>query len=128
MITSLQQFIRFCLVGGSGLLLNIALTHLGVTVFGWWYFWAYLIATLLSWSFMFWANTFFTFPSDTRTTHSRRYALFISGYGVILGVNAGLVYAFTSYGEVHYVWSIIIATAITTLLTFTFSKYVIYKS
>jgi len=49
------------------------------------------------------------------------------GYGVIFCINAVLVYALTSYVGIYYLWSIVVATAITTILTFIFSKHVIYK-
>jgi len=126
-MTTTQQFIRFCLVGGGGLLINISITYFGVMVLGWWYFWAYLLATLISWSLMFGANALFAFPNHHLESYPERYATFMLGYGVIFCINAVLVYALTSYVGIYYLWSIVVATAITTILTFIFSKHVIYK-
>lgn len=128
MIDTAGQFVRFCIVGGSGLLINLAITHFGVTILGWWYFWAYLVATLISWSCMFLANAFFTFPHQGDRAYPKKYIGFMLGYGGMFFINSGLVYVFTSNVGIYYMRSIVLATVVTTGLTFAFSKYVIYKS
>lgn len=122
-----RQFLKFCLAGGGGLIINLFITHFGVTVLGVWYFWSYLVATLVGWSFIYTVNALITFPDPVRSQHARRYALFLGGYLVFFAVHAALVYTGTSVLNFHYFVSIIAATVVTTILTFFYSKYVVYR-
>ncbi len=122
------QFIRFCLVGGVGLLVNLAVTHIGVVIFGAWYFWSYLCGVLLGWTSSFILNALFTFPEHQREEYAKKYTLFVATYAVIFALNAGMVYVLTSLMGVHYLISITISAFATTLVSFSFNKHVIYKS
>ena len=122
------QFLRFCLAGGGGLVVCLLLTHALVAVFHLWYFYAYLIATVCGWSFIFAVNAGITFPDGGRRGYALRYVLFVSGYIAVFYVNATLVYIGTSRLGLHYLVSITIATVITASLNFLFSKFVVYRS
>jgi len=122
------QFAKFCLIGGTALLINLLVTRTGVEVFGLWYFWAYFIGIFFSWTFLFAANAIITFPEHERTRYGHKYIVFLVGYLVISGVNVSLVYALTSLMEIMYLVSIIVATMITTVLTFLFSKRFVYRA
>ncbi len=124
----LSQIIRFCIVGGGGLLINLLVTRVGVAVFHQWYLFSFLVATLFGWTFIFIANAFITFPEHRRSRYTRKYSSFLLGYLGIFSVNAGLVYFLTSTMGVHYLISIILSTFITAILTFLFSKHAIYQS
>lgn len=128
MQTHLNQFIRFCAVGGIGLLINLAATHIGVTVFGLWYLTAFLIGLFISWTCSFVLNAFITFPEHERAAYLRKYFLFLSNYGVVFVLNMALIYILTSLIGLHYLISIVFCAISTTFLTYSFSKYVIYKS
>ena len=120
------QFAKFVLVGLVGLFLNLGLTYSGVHYLGVWYFWAYCAAALIGWTAIFIGNALFTFPEHERHSYARKYVSFIVGYLGLFWVNALLVYLFASVGGIFYIVSIVLATAVTTLLTFTFSKRVIF--
>ncbi len=122
----IAQFIRFCFVGGGGLLVNLFISHVLVSMFGLWYFYAFLIGTLGAWTFIFCINAVVTFPDSGRTGYAGKYILFLVGYLAIFGINASLVYFFTSILGVQYLVSISGAAIITAVLTFLFSNYAIY--
>ncbi|MDB5244606.1 MAG: hypothetical protein JWN18_476 [Parcubacteria group bacterium] len=121
------QFIRFCTVGGVGLLVNLLVTYVGVAVFNIWYFWSYCIGVLAGWTASFVLNGLFTFPEAQRGSYIRKYSLFISSYIGIFATNAAMVYILTSKMSVHYFYSIIISAFATTLISYTINKHVIYK-
>lgn len=122
------QFVRFCLVGAIGLFVNLIVTHASVVYLGFWYFWAYCIGVLAGWTSSFLLNATFTFPEHEHSSYATKYGLFVATYAVIFGLNAVLVYLLTSLLGIHYLISISISAITTTLLSFTFNKYVIYKS
>lgn len=118
---------RFCAVGGAGLLVNLAVTYTFVTVFGFWYFWAYIIGVLCGWTCSFVLNALFTFPAHRKSGYHKKYALFIASYIVIFVINAALVYLLTTLLGIHYLVSISASALTTTLLSFSFNKHVIYR-
>ena len=124
----LMRFIRFLIVGGGGVLVTLLVTHIGVVFFHLWYFFAFLIATLFSWTFVFAVNAWWTFPDSLQDNRGKRYLQFLAGYAGIFCINASLVYIGTSILGLHYLVSITVATACTAVLTFLFSKHVIYTS
>ncbi len=122
------QFIKFCTVGGIGLLINLGITH-GLVVWAQvWYLWAFVLALLFSWSLTFVLNAFFTFPEHERSAYLKKYFLFLASYGLVFCINTAIVYVGTSILGLHYLISICISALITTLLTFSISKHVIYHS
>ena len=122
------QFLRFSAVGLSGLLINLAITHVGVSVFGFWYFTSFLSATLVGWTFVFLVNAVHTFPEHKESRTVKRYALFLIGYAGIFLINSSLVFLLTSGLSVHYLISISVSSGITAVLSFVFSKRVVYVS
>jgi putative flippase GtrA len=122
------QFLRFCLVGTAGLLVNLAVTFVAVSVFGVWYFWAYLCGVLCGWTASFVFNAFFTFPEHRRGSYIKKYTLFVATYAVILALNSLMVYGLTSLVGVQYLISITISALLTTLLSFSLSKRIIYTT
>ncbi len=126
MSAHLKQFLKFCAVGGIGLLINLGITHAGVTL-GLWYLYAFIIGLIISWSCSFVLNAFFTFPEHTHDSYGKKYSLFIASYALVFVLTIGIVYALTSIVGIHYLISICISAVITTLLTYSFSKYVVYR-
>ena len=120
------QFTRFVLVGGVGLLLNLAVTYVCKEYLGLWYLWAFLIGVAANWTCTFFLNSTFTFSGHERSGYGARYALYIAIYGAALAVNTAIVYVLTSHIGVYYLLSIVIATAITTSITFLFSRKFVF--
>jgi putative flippase GtrA len=121
------QFIRFCLVGGAGLLINLAVTYIGVEMLGLWYLSAFIIGLLVSWTCSFILNALLTFPEHERAAYHKKYMLFMGMYGTVFILNTALMYGLTSLLGVYYPISIVLCAASTLPLTYSFSKYVIYR-
>lgn len=123
---ALREFIVFCIIGFLGLLINLAVTYFFTEFLGWYYFLSYLIGIVVCWTFIFFANFHFTFDDHDKVEYFAKYLKFMSGYAVLFTVNASLVFILTSVISIHYIISIIIAAAITTTMTFIFSKKVVF--
>ncbi len=126
MKSTISSFIKFVAVGGVGLLVNLGITYMLTDLLGVWYFWSYTVATLVSWSSIFLMNSLFTFAGHDKERYGTRYMSFLTAYLVAFVINASLVYLLTSHAGVHYLFSIIIATVITTGITFTISRMFIF--
>ena len=124
---TLSQITYFISVGGIGLLVNLLITYIGVQYFDLWYLWSFFLAALVGWTVIFIGNALFTFPEHERNSYIKKYITFIIGYSVMFSVNASIVFFLTSILSIYYLVSIIIGTIITTLLTFTFNKKVIFR-
>jgi len=114
-------------VGGVGLLINLTITYLLVTFFALWYFYSFFIGLLISWTGSFILNAFITFPEHERTAYVHKYFLFLSNYSVVFVLNMTLIYVLTSLLSIYYLISILVCAASTTVLTYSFSKYAVYK-
>ena len=123
----MKEFTTFVLVGGVGLLVNMGLTYLGVTYIGLWYLWAFCLSTIVGWTIIFIGNALFTFPKHEQHSYVRKYLAFIAGYAMLFWVNVALVFTFTTLLSVNYLISIVLGSFITTLLTFTFNRKVIFR-
>lgn len=109
------------------MLVNMAVTYLGVRYLGLWYLWSFCLAAVVGWTVIFIGNAVFTFPEHERHSYLKKYATFFAGYLTVFWVNVSLVFIFTSLLSIHYLLSIVIATIITTLMTFSFSKKVVFR-
>lgn len=125
---TIKQFVRFCLIGGAGLVVILALTHIGVRFLHLWYFSAYLISTLLGWSIVFVLNVLWTFHDTEHPRHAGHYFGFLAGYVGIYCLNASLVYILTSLLGIHYLISITFSSGVGAVFSFLFNKYVIFRS
>jgi putative flippase GtrA len=122
-------FVKFVLVGAAGLGVTLAVTYLLTDILHIWYFWSFLAATFITWTFVFLANALFTFKEGSIGSFLtvRHYLSFMLGYLVVFWINAGTVYVLTSVLSVPYLLSIIMGTLTTTALTFILSKFVIFS-
>lgn len=121
------QFVRFVLVGGIGLLINLAVTHGLVMMVHVWYLWAFWVGLVVSWSVSFLLNARITFPEHERNNYHKKYAIYIAIYLVVFILNTAIVYALTSLGHVHYLISIPLSAVITTAFSFTTVKRYVYR-
>lgn len=122
----LVQFVRFVGAGAVGLIVLLGVTYALTEFADMWYFWSYAVGTICGWTSIFFMNSFFTFSGHAKERYASKYILFVGMYTFAFAVNAGLVYVLTSLFDLYYIVSIIAATAITTCITFTFSKMVIF--
>jgi putative flippase GtrA len=118
-------FAKFVLVGGTGLCIVLALTYILTDILHVWYFISFVLSTWVSWTFVFFGNAIFTFDAE-HAIKVQNYFTFIAGYLMLFCVNASIVFILTSVIGVYYEISILVGTAVTTLLTFWFSSSVIF--
>lgn len=123
---TLRQFFVFLLAGGVGLLVTLGVTYLLTEGLHWWYLWSYCIATLCGWTSSFFINSLATFAGHAKKRYGRTYLIFLSIYVATFMLNSALVYVLTSKVGLYYLLSIIIASVVTTLITFSLSKKVIF--
>jgi putative flippase GtrA len=121
-------FLKFITIGGTGLCLTLAVTYTLTDIVHIWYFWSFLVATFLAWTFVFFMNALFTFANEGHSHLTfKRYLGFMFSYLLVFWISAGITYILTSILFVPYLVSIIIGTVATTLLTFTLSKFLIFS-
>lgn len=123
-----MRFLKFCLVGSAGLLLNLFLVYLFTDIWGIWYLLSFLIATFFTWTFIFFTNSLFTFHDRNTIHYFKNYTSFMLGYAGLFWVNLAMVYIFTSILSFYYLLSIVIGTIITTILTFAYNNRVVFRS
>jgi len=118
----IKKLIKFVLAGGISFLLNIAITYLLTEVLGIFYLISYSI-TLTFITFMnFWLNTQFIFK--TKTSHKKRFLQYLASVIIFILLNTLVVKVLTENLHIYYILSIVIATAIFTLLKFfTYDKF-----
>ncbi len=121
------QFVKFVGVGFVGFALNIGITYILTEYFGLWYFWSYLISIWFTWTFLFVGNSIFTFKGHCTEKYFYKYCKFLSFYALTFVANGALVYFFTSVLSIYYIFSIFLATVITTVTNFLFSKKIVYE-
>ena len=121
-----QQLVRFVVVGSAGLVLNMVCTYAFTEVVGLWYFWAFIIGTLVAWTASFLLNSAFTFPDHRKERMVDKYVSYLLLYALAFAFNAGLVYCLTSFVKVHYLISIGIAAVATTAITYSLTKALIF--
>lgn len=124
-LKTMSQVGRFVLVGGTGSLLLLGETYVLTEYLRLWYFWAFLISAVCNWTFLFFSHAFFTFDSRTKLG-ATKYAVFVGIYCTALLANATIVYFLTSIGGSHYLISILVGTAVSTVITFTLSRTYVY--
>jgi len=122
----MTRLIKFTGVGVLGLCVNLGVTYLLTEFLRVWYLISFTIAALIGWSLMFLANSFFTFAGHSTERYFRRYITFVSGYVGVFAINFVLVFLLTSILHVYYVMSIVVATAVTFLLSFSFVRRYVY--
>ena len=121
-----RALILFLLVGGIGLCLTLSITYALTSFAHLWYLFSFIIAAFITWTFVFFANTFLTFKNQ-KPASIKGYLTFMSSYLAIFWINGGIVYVLTSLLSIPYTISIIIGTVVTTLFTFVLSRFFIFS-
>lgn len=114
------RFVKFCLVGGSGVIVNIGILYLLVEFYDFNKHLAWAIAVILSILTNYILNTFFTYGdkrSPTRKESLRRITLYylISFFSIIFN---WLVYAGTMHLGVYYIFSAFLGVVAATAINF----------
>jgi len=114
----LNRFLKYCLVGASGVLINMGLLWLLTEVVGLYYLVSAIFSIETSIITNFTLNDYFTFP-DRRTRGATHFLARLGKFNVVslagLGVNMGVLWTLTSVLGIHYLVSNLAGIAAATL-------------
>jgi putative flippase GtrA len=109
-------FIRFCLVGGSGIVVNSAALWLATSVFGVYYLYSAAIATLVSSSWNFALTELWVFRAESQqTSWTRRVVPFFLLNLAALALRAPIIAGLTEGLHVHYLVSNLVSLGLLTV-------------
>ena len=118
------RFLKFCIVGLSGVFVNMGLLYALTEFFGLFYILSSFIAIECSFISNFLLNDLWTWRgvgASRRIERLKRLGKFHVVYGIGLAINIGLLYVITEYLGVYYIVSNLVAIAVATLWNFWWS-------
>ena len=108
-------FVRFCLVGGSGVVVNSAVLWVATTVFGVYYLYSAAIATLVSSSWNFALTELWVFRAESKqSSWMRRVVPFFVLNLAALALRAPIIAGLTEGLHVHYLVSNLVSLGLLT--------------
>lgn len=122
--TLLYQFFRFCLVGGMGVLINLAVLYSLVELAYLWYIHAAIAAFTVAVSSNFFLNKIWTFKNERKGMKAlEQYSEFFIVCIIGLLINLGVLYLLVRYGNFWYLPAQFLAISLATINNFIGSKY-----
>ena len=118
------RFLKFCIVGLSGVFVNMGLLYALTEFLGLFYMLSSFIAIECSFISNFLLNDLWTWRGVGASRHIerlKRLGKFHVVYGIGLAINIGLLYIITEYLGVYYIVSNLVAIAVATLWNFWWS-------
>lgn len=124
----LDQFIKFCFVGGMGTLLNLFILYTSVEFFRIWYIYGAAIAFVVVITFNFTLNKFWTFRDKKKASNvvMGQYMKYVVIGGTGMGINIFSLFILVEFFHIWYLMAEIIAIIIATLWNFEGSRYVVF--
>jgi dolichol-phosphate mannosyltransferase len=120
------RFIRFALVGLSGIAVNSAVLALFTEQLQWHYMLSVPLATVSSTLWNFLLTEWLVFPDRRKQRWFWRLGLFFALNGAALALRGPIIFGLTSGLGVHYLISNLISIAVATILRFVFADLVIW--
>ena len=118
------RFLKFCIVGLSGVFVNMGLLYALTEFLGLFYILSSFIAIECSFISNYLLNDLWTWRgvgASRRMERLKRLGKFHVVYGIGLAINIGLLYVITEYLGVYYIVSNLMAIAVATLWNFWWS-------
>lgn len=122
-----SEFVRFAVIGGSGVVVNLAVMAVFVEIFHLYYILASLIAFFAAVSNNFVLNKVITFPDKNGLKVHHQYINFVlvSAFGLLL--NLGILYSLVEFAHLWYIYAQLIAIVMVGVVNFINSKYFVFK-
>ena len=121
-----RRFIKYCLVGASGVFVNMGLLALLTEAIGLLYSFSAIIAIEASIINNFTWNELWTFR-DRRTLNQGAFITRMAKFNLVsllgMGINIGILHFFTEIGQIHYMISEIFGIIAATIFNFIFNKW-----
>jgi dolichol-phosphate mannosyltransferase len=121
------QFTKFCIVGGIGMLINLAILYALVEYAGLWYILAASIAFVIAVINNFVWNKFWTFNDVNIKGVGKQFTKFFVISVISLGINLAVLYALVEYMFTWYMLAQIIAIVFATGSNFIGNKFWTFK-
>jgi putative flippase GtrA len=124
----LDQFIKFCVVGGMGTLLNLFILYTSVEFLGLWYILGAAIAFIIVVTFNFTLNKFWTFKDKKKKKKIvvGQYLKYIVIGGIGMGINILTLFILVEYVGIWYILAELLAIIVATLWNFEGSRYIVF--
>ena len=125
-----NKFIKFCVVGGLGTLLNLFILYLSVELFGLWYIYGATFSFVIVITFNFSLNKIWTFKDKERESIvvTGQYLTYVVIGGIGMAINIAFLYVLVEYFHIQYLLAELIAILIATLWNFEGTRYLVFKS
>ena len=126
----LNKFIKFCVVGGLGTLLNLFILYLSVELFGLWYIYGAVLSFVIVITFNFSLNKIWTFKDRERESIAvtGQYLTYVVIGGIGMAINIACLYVLVEYFHIQYLLAELIAILIATLWNFQGTRFLVFKS
>lgn len=122
-----DRYPHYVIVGISTAVVSLLVTFVLTDIVGFWYFFSFIIATIVGCILNFALNSRFTFRGHDAKFYFSKYVNYSLFY-ILMGIfNLSIVYILTSIFFLHYLISIIIAGSVISLITFSFNKRVVFN-
>ena len=125
-----DKFIKFCVVGGLGTLLNLFILYISVELFGIWYIYGAAFSFVIVITFNFSLNKIWTFKDKERETIAvtGQYLIYVVIGGVGMAINIAFLYLLVEYFHIQYLLAELVAILIATLWNFQGTRFLVFKS
>lgn len=120
------QFIRYAVVGGGATFVDLGFLYLFTEFFHLWYLLSAGLSFIIAAVFNYTLNKIWTFGNKSKNI-ARQFSLFFFFAAIGIGLNLLLIYAFTEFAGLWYIYSKIIATFFVFLWNFFGNKYFTFK-
>lgn len=122
--TLTYQFFKFCLVGGIGVLVNLAVLYSLVEFAYLWYIHAAIAAFIVAVSSNFGLNKIWTFKDERKGIKViKQYSEFFVVRTIGLLINLAILYLLVQYANLWYLLAQFLAISLATIINFLGSKY-----
>jgi len=127
MRAGLKEFIKFCLVGLTGTLINLAVLYWFTEFLGVYYLVSAIFAFVIAATSNYVLNKIWTFKEKMQHQILPKYAKFFAVSVAALGVNLLFLYIFTEFLSIHYLVSQALAIIISMIINFLGNKWWTFK-
>jgi putative flippase GtrA len=125
-----DKFIKFCVVGGLGTLLNLFILFAAVEMFGLWYIYGATLSFVIVITFNFSLNKIWTFKNKERGTVvvTGQYLTYVVIGGIGMAINIATLFILVEFFHFWYLLAELIAILVATLWNFQGTRYLVFKS
>ncbi len=126
-ISEFRRFPVFIITGVTGFGVNLIVSFLLTEYASLWYMYSVVIGAIVSWTVVFFLNSYSTFRGHSREQYVVTYFKNMSVYLISAPIGFALVYALTSHVGIHYLASQILVVGTISVISFIVQKRYVFK-